>query len=156
MSLDVEQAGKAVSSIAQRLGVSLEEAALGIIRIVNANMEAAIRVISVERGYDPRHFMLVAFGGAGPLHACELAAALQIPGVLIPTTPGVLSALGMLAADIIKDYVRTIMVPSAEAQEREGTVFSELEQQGRADLALEGFSPEQIKLERYLDLRYVG
>src|SRR5437764_5353264 len=153
MSLDVEQAGKAVSSIAQRLGVSLEEAALGIIRIVNANMEAAIRVISVERGYDPRHFLLVAFGGGGPLHDCELAAVLQIPCVLIPTVPGVLSALGMLAADVIKDYVRTVMLLSDDAQAKVEAVFSELEEQGRADLAKEGFSPAQITLERFLDLR---
>jgi len=156
MSLDVEQARKAISSIAERLEVSLEEAALGIIRIVNANMEAAIRVISVARGYDPRHFLLVAFGGAGPLHACELAAALQIPRVLIPTVPGVLSALGMLAADVIKDYVRTVMVLSEDAQAKVEAVFSELEEQGRSDLAKEGFSPAQVILERFLDLRYVG
>src|SRR5205823_2194886 len=137
MSLDVEQAHKAVSNIAERLGVSLEEAALGIIRIVNANMEAAIRVISVERGYDPRHFLLVAFGGAGPLHACELAAALQIPRVPIPTVPGVLSALVMLAAEVIKDYVRTVMVLSEDAQTKVSGVFSELEEQGRADLRSE-------------------
>ncbi len=156
MSLDAAQAHKAVAAIAERLGASPEQAALGIIRIVNANMEAAIRVISVERGFDPRNFILVAFGGAGPLHACELAAALQIPKVLIPATPGVLSALGMLVADIIKDYVRTIMIPAEEAQDRVEMVFAELEQQGQADLAREGFAPEQVTLERFLDLRYVG
>jgi len=156
MSLDAAQAHTAVAAIAERLGASPEQAALGIIRIVNANMEAAIRVISVERGFDPRNFILVAFGGAGPLHACELAAALQIPKVLIPATPGVLSALGMLVADIIKDYVRTIMIPAEEAQDRVEMVFAELEQQGQADLAREGFAPEQVTLERFLDLRYVG
>lgn len=156
MSLDAAQAHKAVAAIAERLGASPEQAALGIIRIVNANMEAAIRVISVERGFDPRNFILVAFGGAGPLHACELAAALQIPKVLIPATPGVLSALGMLVADIIKDYVRTIMIPAEEAQDRVEMVFAELERQGQADLAREGFAPEQVTLERFLDLRYVG
>lgn len=156
MSLDAAQAHKAVAAIAEHLGASPEQAALGIIRIVNANMEAAIRVISVERGFDPRNFILVAFGGAGPLHACELAAALQIPKVLIPATPGVLSALGMLVADIIKDYVRTIMIPAEEAQDRVEMVFAELERQGQADLAREGFAPEQVTLERFLDLRYVG
>ncbi|HEV2660300.1 MAG TPA: hydantoinase/oxoprolinase family protein, partial [Ktedonobacteraceae bacterium] len=156
MALDLEQAQKAVGSIADHLGTSLEEAALGIIRIVNANMEGAIRVISVERGSDPRDFMLTAFGGAGPLHACELAAALQIPRVFIPKTPGVLSALGMLAADIIKDYVRTIMVSSQDADETVRKAFSELEEQGRAELAKEGFSSEQIAIEPSLDLRYVG
>ncbi len=132
MSLDSARAREAMLGIAERLGTSPEEAALGIVRVVNANMEAAMRVISVERGFDPRSFILVAFGGAGPLHACELAAALQIPQVLIPGSPGVLSALGMLAADIIKDYVRTVMVPSEAAQARVDAVFSELEQQGRA------------------------
>src|SRR5260221_812485 len=156
MSLDSARAREAVLGIAERLGTSPEEAALGIVRVVNANMEAAIRVSLCERGYDPRSFILVAFGGAGPLHACELAAALQIPQVLIPGSPGVLSALGMLAADIIKDYVRTVMVPSEAAQARVDAVFSELEQQGRADLAREGFSSEQVAVERLLDLRYLG
>jgi N-methylhydantoinase A len=156
MSLDTDQARKAVGSIAGRLGTSPEEAAWGIIRIVNANMEAAIRVISVERGSDPRQFILAAFGGAGPLHACELAMALQIPRVFIPKAPGVLSALGMLAADIIKDYVRTIMVHSQEAHETVEKALSELEEQGRAELAQEGFSSEQVTLEPALDLRYVG
>jgi N-methylhydantoinase A len=156
MVLDTMLAHRAVAGIAKRLGTSLEEAALGIVRIVNANMGAAIRLISVERGFDPRNFILVAFGGAGPLHACELAAALQIPSVLIPTTPGVLSALGMLAADVIKDYVRTVMLPSEEAQDGVKTVFRELEEQGRADLVREGFSFEQVAIEHFLDLRYVG
>jgi len=156
MRLDVERASKAVSTIAQRLHTSLEEAAFGIIRVVNANMEAAIRVISVERGCDPRHFTLVAFGGAGPLHACELAAALHIPRVLIPATPGVLSALGMLIADTLKDYVRTIMILAEEAQDMIRSTLTDLEQQGRSDLAQEGISADKIVIERYVDLRYVG
>jgi N-methylhydantoinase A len=156
MYLDVEEATSVIGKIAHRLNTSLEEAALGIIRIVNANMEAAIRVISVERGGDPRNFTLVAFGGAGPLHACELAAALRIPRVLIPATPGVLSALGMLIADILKDYVRTVMVLIEEAQEVVASALDELESQGRADLLHEDIPPEKIVIERYLDLRYKG
>ncbi|HZR40473.1 MAG TPA: hydantoinase/oxoprolinase family protein [Ktedonobacteraceae bacterium] len=156
MHLDAERASMAISTIAQRLNTSLEEAALGIIRVVNANMEAAIRVISVERGCDPRHFTLVAFGGAGPLHACELAAALHIPRVLIPAAPGVLSALGMLIADTLKDYVRTIMILAEEAQDMVFSTLTELEQQGRDDLAREGIPEEKIVIERYVDLRYVG
>ncbi|MBE3558739.1 MAG: hydantoinase/oxoprolinase family protein [Ktedonobacteraceae bacterium] len=157
MSLDTERARRAVEAIATRLGTSPEEAALGIIRVVNANMEAAIRVISVERGSDPRHFALVAFGGAGPLHACELAAALRIPRVLVPTVPGVLSALGMLVADTLKDYVRTVMVPAEHAQdELIATVLAQLEEQGRRDLLQEGIAAEKIITEYYLDLRYVG
>ncbi|GHO93889.1 N-methylhydantoinase A [Reticulibacter mediterranei] len=156
MYLDMEEATNVIGKIARRLGTSLEEAALGIIRIVNANMEAAIRVISVERGGDPRNFTLVAFGGAGPLHACELAAALRIPRVLIPATPGVLSALGMLIADILKDYVRTVMVLTEEAQNVVASALDELESQGRADLLHEDVPPEKIVIERYLDLRYKG
>ncbi len=156
MALDVDAARAAVGTIAGRLGTSVEEAALGIIRIANANMEAAIRVISVERGYDPRLFSLVAFGGAGPLHACELAATLRIPRVLAPATPGVLSALGMLAADVLKDYVRTVMVDATQAAAAIEPVFAELAATGEADLAAEGIAPEQIRIERLLDLRYVG
>jgi N-methylhydantoinase A len=156
MPLDVERASNAVSLIAQRMDASLEEAAAGIIRVANANMEAAIRVISVERGCDPRHFTLVAFGGAGPLHACELAAALHIPRVLIPATPGVLSALGMLIADTLKDYVRTVMVSAELAQDTVLSTLAELEQQGYADLIQEGVAPEQIVIEHYVDMRYVG
>src|SRR5690606_11877120 len=115
--------------------------------------EAAIRVIWVERGHDPRRFTLVAFGGAGPLHACELAASLRIPRVLIPGSPGVLSALGMLVADIIKDYVQTIMVTADEAVEAVEPVFAQLEASGLADLVTEGLAESEIAIERYLDLR---
>jgi N-methylhydantoinase A len=156
MQLDTAHAREAVARIARRLNTSLEEAALGIIRIANANMEAAIRVISVERGLDPRSFTLVAFGGAGPLHACELASALRIPRVLVPPTPGVLSALGMLVADTLKDYVRTVMVPIEGSQEILATTLASLEEQGHADLSHEGIPADQQVIERYLDLRYVG
>lgn len=156
MTLDVSAARAAIEPIAQRLDASVEEAALGIIRVANANMEAAIRVISVERGHDPRLFALVAFGGAGPLHACELADALRIPRVLAPATPGVLSALGMLAADVLKDYVRTVMVEDDTAEEAIEPVFRELSETGRADLLTEGVAADQIQIERLLDIRYVG
>lgn len=156
MQLALAAARSAVATIAEQLQSSLEEAALGILRIANANMEAAIRVISVERGSDPRRFTLIAFGGAGPLHACELATILRIPRVLIPTTPGVLSAFGMLIADTLKDYVRTIMLAAEQAQEPVEQILQELAQQGHTDLLQEGIASEQITLERSLDLRYVG
>lgn len=156
MALDVTAAYRVVAGIAEQLQTSVEEAALGIIRVINANMEAAIRVVSVERGCDPRQMTLVAFGGAGPLHACELAMALRIPRVLVPTVPGVLSALGMLVADTRKDYVRTIMLPAEQAQERVSEVVKELEEQGQAALLNEGIDVEQIILERFLDIRYTG
>jgi N-methylhydantoinase A len=156
MALDIAAAYRAVAEIADQLQTSVEEAALGIIRVINANMEAAIRVVSVERGCDPRQMTLVAFGGAGPLHACELAMALRIPRVLVPTVPGVLSALGMLVADTRKDYVRTIMLPAEQAQERVNEVVRELEEQGQTALLNEGIDAEQIMLERFLDMRYMG
>lgn len=156
MHLDVERASQAISTIAQRLHTSVEEAALGIIRIANANMEAAIRVILAERGSDPRHFTLVAFGGAGPLHACELAESLHIPRILIPATPGVLSALGMLIADTLKDYVRTVMLQAQEAQEIILSTLADLERQGRTALAQEGIAADKIVIEPYVDLRYIG
>ena len=89
--------------------LTLEEFAAGVIRVVNATMEKAIRVVSIERGRDPRQFALVAFGGAGGLHACALAEALSIPHVIVPAFPGALSALGILASDVVKDYSRTVL-----------------------------------------------
>jgi N-methylhydantoinase A len=89
--------------------LTLEKFAVGVIRVVNATMEKAIRVVSIERGRDPRHFALVAFGGAGGLHACALAEALSIPHVIVPAFPGALSALGILASDVVKDYSRTVL-----------------------------------------------
>ena len=93
----------------QRSRLSLEQFAAGVVRVVNATMEKAIRVVSIERGYDPREFALVAFGGAGGLHACELAEALGIPRVIVPALPGALSAYGILVSDVVKDYSRTVL-----------------------------------------------
>jgi N-methylhydantoinase A len=124
---------------------SVEEFASGIVRLVETSMEKAIRVISVERGYDPRDFTLVAFGGGGPLHACSLARALRIPRVLVPAMPGALSAVGILLAESVRDFSRTVMLP-ADA-DLEG-VFQELEERGRAE-----FSSVQM---RSVDLRYRG
>jgi N-methylhydantoinase A len=129
---------------------SVEEFAAGILRLVETSMEKAIRVISVERGYDPRDFTLVAFGGGGPLHACSLAHVLRIPRVLIPALPGALSAVGILLADAVRDYSRTVMLPAPARLEE---VFAELEERGRSE-----FEAEQLKgfSLRSLDLRYRG
>jgi N-methylhydantoinase A len=137
--------------------LSLEKFALGVIRVINATMEKAIRVVSIERGRDPRHFALVAFGGAGGLHACALAEALSIPYVIIPDFPGALSALGILASDVVKDYSRTILLRVAkkipEAQlNRE---FSALEKTASADFRRE-FWPGRAHYARSVDLRYRG
>jgi len=129
-----------------------EEFAVGILRVVETAMEKAIRVISIERGHDPRDFTLVAFGGGGPLHACSLARALRIPKVLIPTAPGALSAVGILLADTVRDSSRTVMLPG-DAIQSLSRHFAELEDLGRAEFAAEGL--EGIA-QRTVDLRYRG
>jgi N-methylhydantoinase A len=131
---------------------TVEDFAAGIVRVVETQMEKAIRVISVERGHDPRDFTLVAFGGGGPLHACSLARALRIPRVLIPAMPGALSAVGILLADTVRDFSRTVMM-TGEEMESVGKIFSELEKQGVAEFAAEGLIGGA---ERSLDLRYRG
>ncbi len=138
---------------------SAEAFAQGIVDVANATMEKAIRVISVERGYDPRDYTLVAFGGAGALHACELAAALQMPRVLVPKFPGALSALGILRADVVKDVSQTVRlaVEQATAAKRElRQRFAGIERSGLREMRAEGFSRTQVRIERLLDMRYVG
>ncbi|MCS6817571.1 MAG: hydantoinase/oxoprolinase family protein [Blastocatellia bacterium] len=133
------------------------EIALGILDVANANMARAIKVISIERGYDPRDFVLVAFGGAGGLHACDLAEMLSIPRVLVPPHPGLLSALGVLLSDVLKDYSQTVMLSQGEIEpERLEAMFARLEERARADLQAEGFPPDRILLSRFVDVRYAG
>ncbi|MGA2907100.1 MAG: hydantoinase/oxoprolinase family protein [Terracidiphilus sp.] len=131
---------------------TVEDFAAGIVRVVETQMEKAIRVISVERGHDPRDFTLVAFGGGGPLHACSLARALRIPRVLVPALPGALSAVGILLADTVRDFSRTVMVPG-EAIGNLGEIFGELSAEGAAEFVAEGLNGVA---ERSLDLRYRG
>lgn len=138
---------------------TVEEFSQGILDVANGVMEKAIRVISIERGYDPRDYSLVAFGGAGGLHGCELAAALDMPRVLLPKFPGALSALGILRADVVRDFSRTVQrqISSAASARREcAEVFAALEARGIKELTGEGFRRGQIKRTRLLDLRYVG
>ncbi len=157
MKLHETRAMATMAGLAQALALPPEAAAWGVVRVANSNMERAIRTISVERGHDPRDFALVAYGGAGPLHACELAAALRIPRVLIPPQPGVLSALGMILADVVKDYSQTIMLPAADASAKIlDRLFAPLYERARADLRQEGFADTEINLLPSLDMRYVG
>ena len=146
-----------LNKLAQGLGLTMEATANGVIEVVNANMERAIRVISVEKGYDPAEFALVSFGGAGPMHACELARDLFIPRVIIPRNPGALSALGLLLADVVKDYSRTILVrtDTVEKDQLEDW-FSSMEVKAREEMGKEGFAPDLISIHRYLDMRYAG
>ncbi|UCC51326.1 MAG: hydantoinase/oxoprolinase family protein [Anaerolineaceae bacterium] len=159
--LDLRAAKSALAKLARAMGSgSITETAWGVVQVANANMERAIRRISVERGFDPRRFTLVAFGGAGPLHACELARNLQIPRVLVPTIPGVLSALGMLAAAPTNDFSQTVM---RQVDETGATLvqwllenFRPLVERALIEMADEGHDPASIVLQRSLDMRYVG
>jgi N-methylhydantoinase A len=157
--LDVSRTERIIRAWLKASGsaMSLEQFAAGIIRVVNANMEKALRVVSIERGHDPRGFTLVAFGGAGPLHACELAAALGIPRVLVPAYPGALSALGILVSDVVKDYSRTVLWrTSAGLPQRElAAAFAAMEKHARDDFHAEGWTGTP-KLERSVDVRYRG
>lgn len=138
VQLDRERTEKIMRELKGPLETT-EEFAAGILRVVETQMEKAIRVISVERGHDPRDFTLVAFGGGGPLHACSLAAALRIPRVLVPALPGALSAVGILLADTVRDYSRTVML-RGDAIGGIATIFAELEQQGASEFAAEGLT----------------
>lgn len=137
--------------------VSIVSAAQGVLEVVNANMERALRKISVERGYDPREFVLVPFGGAGGLHAVDLARALSIPRVVLPGSAGALSAIGVLSADVVTDQSRTVMWDAqtgvAAKLER---VFNEMEKNAAAKLQREGFTQGKQRHERMLAMRYKG
>ena len=140
-----------------RAGLSKVELAEGILSVANAAMEKAIRVISVERGYDPREFTLFSFGGAGGMHAAFLARCLDIPRVLVPRNPGILSAMGMLMADVIKDYSLTIMINHCDADmDSLQKLFQPMEHRAGEELAEEGIEPRSMFIEKYLDVRYQG
>jgi N-methylhydantoinase A len=157
MRLDAKRLDAHFEDMSAKLGVTPVELAEGVTAVANAAMERAIRVISVERGHDPREFTLFSFGGAGGLHAAELARLLAIPRVFIPRNPGILSAIGMLMADVIKDYSLTVMRPAGEGVADElAELFAPLERQGLAELAAEGADPDKALVERYLDMRYEG
>ncbi|MFN8527192.1 MAG: hydantoinase/oxoprolinase family protein [Anaerolineae bacterium] len=162
MPLDGQAAEAAIRELGESLGLSLERAALGVITLANANIDRAVRRVSIARGYDPRAFTLVAFGGAGGLHACEVAERLEIPRVLIPRLPGVLCALGLLLADVTLDYsdhlrldwLRTLGYEAVRAHiDRRFEHFTDL-----ANDALEkqGIAPENREMNRFLDMRYEG
>ena len=151
MRLDHARARAALDTVCPGKFASTEALAEGIVRVANARMEAALRQVSVERGHNPRSFALLAFGGAGPLHACALASSLGIRQVLVPAAPGALSALGILDADIRREFSRTVMVAPGAPHIRK--VFEELESEARATFRGEGVTPA---LTRVADLRYAG
>jgi N-methylhydantoinase A len=143
--------------VADPLDLSVAAAAQGIVDVANANMERALRVVSVERGHDPRDFSLVAYGGAGPLHAAELAAELDVPRVVVPRSAGVLSALGLLISDAAYEEGVSAVRPWAEVDPANLTErFEAMEAEGRERLESEGYGPERRQFERAVDLRYRG
>jgi N-methylhydantoinase A len=158
-ALDLERTRRIVSAWLKKegCGLSLEQFSAGVIRVVNATMEKAIRVVSIERGYDPREFALVAFGGAGGLHACELAAALRIPRVIVPARPGALSALGILVSDVVKDYSRTVLWRTLDElpAKRLRKEFSNLRRQADKDFRSEDWRAP-IRHRFSVDVRYRG
>src|SRR3989440_4099344 len=161
--LDEARAHKALNLLASKMSAAAKrkvnsiEAAQGTLDVVTTNMERALRYISVERGHDPRDFTLVPFGGAGGLHAVALARALRIPCVLVPASPGALSAVGVLAADVVKEQSRTVMLETGPESERAlEKIFREMQKQARATLHREGFPDQKQKHERSLAVRYKG
>jgi N-methylhydantoinase A len=158
-TLDLERTRKVMTRWLkqQKSDLTLEQFASGVVRVVNSTMEKAIRVVSIERGYDARDFTLVGFGGAGGLHACELASALGIPRVIIPALPGALSAYGILVSDVVKDYSRTLLWRLAGKLPREplDAEFAALQRRAKTDLGKEGWegSPHY---QRSVDVRYQG
>ena len=161
--LDEARAKEALNKLAGEMSaaagrrVSTIEAAYGVVDVVNTNMERALRHVSVERGNDPRGFALVPFGGAGGLHAVDLARALRIPRILVPASPGALSANGVLTADVVKDQSRTVMLDAVRGVESKlAGVFKEIERRARADLRREGFPEDKQRHERSLAVRYKG
>ena len=136
--------------------VNKYQTALGIIEIANAHMVRALRVISVERGYDPRDFTLLSFGGAGGLHASSLARQLGIPRVLVPRYASTLSAFGMLTADVVNEYSKTVMLPGTTSISDIDLLMFPMIESGRKVIQDEGFDLSSIQIERFLDMRYIG
>ncbi|MGD2295751.1 MAG: hydantoinase/oxoprolinase family protein [Candidatus Aminicenantes bacterium] len=157
MKIYPERSRKAINKIAERIGKTAAETAEGIIEIANATMEKAIRVISIERGFDPRGFTLFSFGGAGGMHAVDIASHLQMPKVIVPKNAGVLSALGLLLADSIKDYSNSVLKKTISLKKGElNRLLSRLKKKSVMEMEKEGFEESQIKLFPSLDLRYLG
>jgi N-methylhydantoinase A len=143
--------------LAAALGIGVREAALGVVRVANANIDRALRRVSVARGHDPRDFTLVAFGGAGPLHACEVAAGLGIPRVLVPRYPGVLCALGLLMADVVLEHSRAVLeVVCPTLEQALHAHVDQMRALASSDLAQEGFVPEDMRFVPLVDARYRG
>jgi N-methylhydantoinase A len=157
MPIYPEKGKTALEELGDKVGLGAEETAISIIRIANSMMGKILRIVSVERGYDPRGFTLVAFGGAGPMHICPLAEELEVNKIIVPPNPGMFSALGLLTADLFHDYVRPVVkrVSQLDASDVEAA-FRNMEADGRATLGAEGVPGVNMSFLRQADLRYMG
>ncbi|MCY4009640.1 MAG: hydantoinase/oxoprolinase family protein [Anaerolineaceae bacterium] len=156
LRLDNSLARRGFVPLAERLNLTIEEAAIGVLAVANANIDRSLRRVSVARGYDPREFTLMAFGGAGPLHACDVADRLAMPSVLIPATPGVLCALGLIVADVQLDFSQSVLQFSGpERMNRINELLSQLRARAEAVCAKEKLD-ETPQFYAYLDVRYQG
>ena len=154
---DMKSVEAAFSRLGEKLGLTANETARGVIRIANNNMINALKLVSINRGYDPRDFTMIAFGGGGAMHSTALAKELNIPKVIIPAHSAVFSAWGMLMSDLRRDYIRTQPMPVQEgAAVSIDTTFKEMEKQAQRALINDGLSRDRVYFERYLDLRYEG
>jgi N-methylhydantoinase A/oxoprolinase/acetone carboxylase beta subunit len=157
MPIDPDRTRRVAVAMAERLSMSVEQLVEGIVRVANANMERAIRLVSLARGDDPRRFALLAFGGAGGMHACDIAERLEIRRVVIPRHAGVLSALGMLMADVTRDYASPVLRRASEVDDAAlRSHFAPLIHQAARELQNEGYAPAKQQILRAIDVRYVG
>ncbi|MFQ5942870.1 MAG: hydantoinase/oxoprolinase family protein [Anaerolineales bacterium] len=155
--LNVKKAETALTAISETFDMSLEQAAMGVIRIADSNMINALKLVSVRRGYDPRDFVLIAFGGGGAMHAGALMRDLRCKKVIIPTEPAVFSAWGMLLTDLRRDYIRTLITRTDKVDPKElDRIYSEMEEQAKTELSGEGVKKGDLAIERFADMRYLG
>ncbi|TDM06776.1 MAG: 5-oxoprolinase [Ideonella sp. MAG2] len=154
---DVPAVQRSLTALGEPLGISAEQAAQGVLRLANANMVNALKLVSTNKGYDPRDFVLMAFGGGGALHAVELAEELRIPRVVIPTNAAVFSAWGMLLTDVRRDYTLTELTALDEGAAPKVTeVFAQMEAHARSDFGKQGLEPSALSFSHFADLRYLG
>jgi N-methylhydantoinase A len=157
MPVDRDAAMRAMATLARRLDLDTTDLAAGIVRLISADMARALRIVSVERGHDPRRFTMVAFGGGGPLHACALAAGLGVPRAIVPPGPGLFSAAGLLTSPLKVALVRPVLTAATEAHPHElAALLAAMEAEAVSELTRQGATPATIKVAHTLDLRYTG
>ena len=157
MGLNTDMVDSCMGLVAKKLKMNPTKVAEGIIEIANANMERAIKVVSVEKGFDIGDYTLVSFGGAGGLHACDLADSLSMKRILVPKHAGVLSALGMTVADVVKDYSKSVLLKVEKSDySKLSALFKPLNSRGMKEVLSEGIRENSIKIENSVDMRYVG